>query len=71
MATVSESIARQIIENDGYYADDPRVMQVISYDNAFGGKSWAILYAQDVATDRYAPSEYIRNPKVEWTCLPA
>lgn len=66
MATVNEDIARQIIAQDGYYSDDPRVMQVVTYDNAFGGKSWAILYAQDVAVDRYAPSEYVRNPQVIW-----
>lgn len=70
MATVSEDLAKQIIANDGHYADDPRVMAVISYDNAFGRKSWAILYEQDVLSNRYAPSMYVRNPKVEWSCLP-
>lgn len=70
MATVSEDLAKQIIANDGYYSDDPRVMAVISYDNAFGGKSWAVLYEQDVLSDRYAPSAFVRNPKVEWSCLP-
>lgn len=67
MATVSEEIARIIIDNDGYYSDDPRVMQVVKYDNAFGGKSWAILYAQDVEIDRYAPTEWVRNPQVVWS----
>lgn len=67
MATVSEEIARTIIDNDGYYSDDPRVMQVVKYSNAFGGESWAILYEQDVAIDRYAESPYVRNPKVVWS----
>jgi len=66
MATVDKVIADKIIAQNGYYADDPRVQQVVEYDNAFGGKSWAILYAQDVAIDRYAPSEYVRNPKIIW-----
>lgn len=67
MATVSESLAREIIENDGYYSDDPRVLQVVSYDNAFNGeRTWAILYLYDVENDRYAPSEYVRNPRIEW-----
>jgi hypothetical protein len=67
MATVNKNLADQIIAANGYYSDDPRVMQVVEYDNAFGSKSWAILYAQDVAIDRYAPSEYVRNPKVIWS----
>lgn len=67
MATVSESLARQIIANDGYYADDPRVHQVITYDNAFdNNRSWAILYECDVLSNRYAPSPYVQNVKVEW-----
>lgn len=70
MATVSKDLAKQIIANNGHYEDDPRVMAVISYDNAFGGKSWAVLYEQDVLSDRYALSMYVRNPKVEWSCLP-
>lgn len=66
MATINERLAREIIEADGYYADDPRVMQVVKYENAFGGESWAILYAADVAVDRYQESEFVRNPVVVW-----
>jgi len=67
MATVNEAIAKQIIAANGYYSDDPRVMQVVKYNNAFGGESWAILYEQDVAINRYAPSEYVRNPEIIWS----
>lgn len=66
MATINEKMAREIIEADGYYADDPRVMQVVKYENAFGGESWAILYEADVAVDRYQESEFVRNPVVVW-----
>jgi len=66
MSTVSEAIATQIIAQNGHYCDDPRVMQVITYDNAYGGKSWAILYERHVAQNSYAPSHYIRNPKIIW-----
>lgn len=66
MATVSKELADQIIASDGYYSTDPRVMQVVKYDNAFGGTCYAILYQQDVDIDRYAPSPYVRNPKVIW-----
>ena len=67
MATVDKALAEQIIAQDGYYADDPRVMQVVKYENAFGGYSWAILYALDVAINRYAASDYVRNPQVMWS----
>lgn len=66
MATVSKELAEQIIAQDGYYEDDPRVQQVVKYLNAFGGESWAILYARDVAGNRYAPSEYVRSPQIVW-----
>lgn len=66
MATVDQATALKIIANYGYYEDDPRVMQVVKYQNAFGGESWAILYQQDVAIDRYAASDYVRNPQILW-----
>jgi len=66
MATVSKEIAEQIIAQNGYYSDDPRVNQVVKYDNAFGGESWAILYEQDVAMDRYHETEFVRNPQIIW-----
>ena len=67
MATVYKELAEEIIANDGYYADDPRVVQVIKYQNSFGGESWAILYKEDVLTNRYAESEFIRNPETVWS----
>lgn len=66
MATVDKATALKIIASDGYYEDDPRVHQVLKYDNAFGGESYAILYEQDVAMDRYAESDFIRNPQILW-----
>ena len=66
MATVDKATALKIIANDGYYEDDPRVQQVVKYQNAFGGESWAILYIHDVALNRYAPTEYVRNPQIMW-----
>lgn len=66
MATVSIEIAQKIIAQDGYYSDDPRVLAVITYDNAWGYKSWAICYsASEIA--RYAPSEFVRNLETIWS----
>ena len=66
MATVSKDLAEQIIKQNGYYEDDPRVMQVVKYSNNWGGESWAVLYEKDVVTNRYAASEYVRNPQIIW-----
>ena len=66
MATVSKEIADKIMANGGYYSDDPRVMQVVRYDNFEGQPAYAILYAQDIAADRYRPTQYVNNPKVIW-----
>lgn len=66
MATVPKDTADKIIANDGYFAGDPRVRQVIRYTNFEGGTSYAILYAEDVRADRYAPSPYVNNPVVIW-----
>lgn len=70
MATVDESIARRVMANGGHYEDDPQVQQVVTYFNMHGHKSWALLYEQDVAVDRYAPSPYVRDPEVVWRAEP-
>lgn len=64
MATISKDLADKIIANDGYYADDPRVMRIVEYDNAFGGKGYGIEYAFELG--RYSASAFVRNPKVIW-----
>ena len=67
MSTVYKELAEEIIANKGYYENDPRVMQVIKYQNSFGGESWAILYKEDVLMDRYAESEFIQKPEIVWS----
>jgi hypothetical protein len=65
MATVNKKLADTIKDNDGYYSDDPRVMRIVEYENAFNGtKSYGIEYAHEVG--KYAESEFIRNPTVYW-----
>lgn len=64
MATVSKKLAYEIIANNGYYADDPRVVRIIEYDNAFGGKGYGIEYRFELG--RYQASQFVRNPRVIW-----
>ena len=67
MATVTKDLADLLADNDGYYADDPRVVKIIEYENGFDGrKAYGLLYPRD-HPDRYAESEYVRNPRVYWS----
>lgn len=62
MATVDKAMADQIKAANGYYADDPRVMRIVEYDNAWGGVGYGIEYGHQIG--KYSPSEYVRNPRV-------
>lgn len=66
MATVSEQIAKEIIANDGYYRDDPRVMKVVTYENDFNrALCWAIVYPLENQM-RYEESPSCHNVQVMW-----
>lgn len=43
----SQELAMSIIETDGYYEDDPRVIQVAKYKNDSGGTTYHIAYSLD------------------------
>lgn len=64
MATVSKKLADELKANDGYYSDDVRVIRIIEYDNAWGGKGYGIEYNGQFG--KYGESEFVRNPKVYW-----
>lgn len=65
MATVSKELADKLVANDGYYADDQRVMRIVEYTNAFGSSlSYGIEYSGQFG--KYSPSEYVINPRVYW-----
>jgi hypothetical protein len=66
MATVNEEIVADVIANDGWYPGDPmRVVKCVRYDNAFGGKSWAIVYEGE-NKNRYEESEFCQNVVTLW-----
>lgn len=66
MSTVTEEIAKQLIANDGIYPGDPQCYAVLSYNNQYGGQSWAVCYSKN-DFNNYAPSPYVRKPKVQWS----
>lgn len=67
MATVTKQLADEIVDGNGYYSSDPRVMRVIEYDNRWGGISYGIEYQRDLG--RYAPSQFVLNPRVYWRAM--
>lgn len=66
MPTVSKDLADKLVASDGYYSDDPRVIRIVEYDNAWGGKSYGLEYIGQLG--RYSPSDFVRNPRVYWEC---
>lgn len=65
MATVSKDLADKIVAQDGFYADDPRVLRIVEYENCFNGaKSYGIEYEGQLG--KYHPSEFVINPRTYW-----
>lgn len=64
MPTVDKKLADQLKDQDGYYSDDPRVVLITEYDNAFGGVGYGLTYQGQ--PNRYTESEFVRNPRVYW-----
>lgn len=62
MGTVNKDIADQIKANDGYYADDPRVVRIVEYTDMGGKQAFGLEYERDLG--KYAESPFIRDPKV-------
>jgi hypothetical protein len=65
MSTIDAEIAAQIIAGDGYYKDDDRVTKVVEYDNQWGGRSTAILYAHHNQM-KYEESPACSNVRTIW-----
>lgn len=61
MGTVSKNIADQIKANDGYYADDPRVVRIVEYTDMGGKQAFGLEYS---CQPKYVESPFIRDPKV-------
>lgn len=64
MGTVSKELADEIKKNNGHYSDDPRVMRIVEYTNAWGKQAYGLEYAQDIG--KYSESEYVQSPKIYW-----
>lgn len=65
MSTISQEIAEQMVANDGRYGDDTQCSKIVSYDNAFGGTSWAVVYPHEDQM-RYENSPYCTHVLTLW-----
>lgn len=65
MATINdEGLIKRIVEQDGYYADDERVLRIVEYTNAWGKVAYGIEYRRSLG--KYKASEYVIDPRVYW-----
>lgn len=72
MSTVDKFLADNIVKHGGWHngdsdnsmGDNPRVVLIVEYDNAWGGVGYGLVF--DGKANRYAPTEYVQNPREYW-----
>jgi len=73
MATVdSKNTIDKLIENDGYFEDDPRAHMIVEYTNAYGTRTWGVTWSNESPErrERYLiESKYVKGPKVIWKAV--
>lgn len=73
MTTVSKEFADNVAAHDGFYngnddnslGDNPRVVEITEYHNAFGGVGYGLTF--EGRENRYTETEYVRSPRSYWT----
>lgn len=70
MATITnKDIIDELIKNDGYYMDDPRIFMIVEYTNFTGHKVWGITHVNENPEFRLRyliETPYVKKPKVIW-----
>ena len=74
MSTVDKAFADNVAKHGGWFngdsdnsmGDNPRVILIIEYDNAWGGKGYGLCF-DDGRPNRYTASEFVRSPRVYWS----
>ena len=64
MATIHKRTADEIVACNGQYKDDPPVLRIVQYTNAWGGEAYGLEYEGQLG--KYSPSQYVIDPKVYW-----
>lgn len=70
MATIdSKDIIDEIIASNGYYMGDPRVYQIVEYENYYGRTTWGVSWSHESRYQKHRyekESAYVCNPRVIW-----
>lgn len=61
----SKHLIDEIIANNGVYMDDPQIVKIVAYTNAWGKTSYGLIY-EGMRNDNYSETEYVRNPHTIW-----
>jgi len=62
MGTITKEIADDVIA--GKYEED-RPVKIVKYENAWGGEGYGLI-CEGQNPERYAASEFVRNPVTYW-----
>lgn len=68
MSTVDKEFAENIARNGGWhntYGDNPRVVLIVEYDNAWGGQGYGLVF--EGKPNRYTETEYVQRPRAFWS----
>jgi len=70
MATISSpEFIQELIDKDGYYEDDPRVYQVVKYENAWGKDTYGVTWENEPENRKHRyeiETEYVLRPEIIW-----
>lgn len=73
MATINnKEFIDNIINNNGFYngidenaPDNPRCVKIVEYINAWGNKTWGVIFQGD-NLNKYNASDFINQPRTIW-----
>jgi len=76
MSTVDKDFAENLKANQGYYngdsdnslGDNPRVVEITEYDNAYGGVCYGLTF--EGQPNVYSETDFVRNPRPFWKYQP-
>jgi len=67
VATINDKqlVNRIIAARGRLYDDEPPAIKVVEYTNAWGKRTWGVVFADDSDPDRYErETQYVRDPRV-------
>lgn len=70
MATIdSRNTILSLMNDRGYYEDDPRVAQIVEYTTLEGNTVYGITYCTEPTERQHRyeiETKYVRNPRIIW-----